>query len=98
MKMLRPQTVVAPDFGALLTDIQKLGREVIEPASHAVDADARFPREAIDPLKEMQLMSAYVPEELGGMGLTIIEIGRICETLSQYCASTAMVFAMHQIQ
>lgn len=86
------------DFSALLNDLHRIGREIIEPASHEVDAKARFPHEAIAALKERQLLSAYVPEAMGGMGLNIVEIGRICEALAQYCASTAMVFAMHQIQ
>lgn len=98
MTMLRPRSVPAPDFSVLLSDIHKAGREIIEPASHDVDAQARFPLEAVDALKELQLMSAYVPEAMGGLGLTVVELGRICEALAQYCASTAMVFAMHQIQ
>jgi acyl-CoA dehydrogenase len=49
-------------------------------------------------LRDLQLLSAYVPRELGGFGLDIVEIGRICEALGHYCASTAMIFAMHQIQ
>jgi acyl-CoA dehydrogenase len=32
------------------------------------------------------------------MGLNITQLSKICETLGQYCASTAMVYAMHQIQ
>jgi acyl-CoA dehydrogenase len=98
MTMLRPPSAVAPDFAGVLADIHKMGREIVEPAARSVDHDARFPREAIDALKERQLLSAYVPEDLGGMGLDIVEIGKICEALAQYCASTAMVFAMHQIQ
>jgi acyl-CoA dehydrogenase len=93
-----PQTETPSSFSTLLSEIHRLGRDVIQPASHDVDAAARFPREAIDALREMKLLSAYVPRELGGMGLDIVEIGRICETLAYYCGSTAMVFAMHQIQ
>jgi acyl-CoA dehydrogenase len=96
--MTVPQTAVASDFATLLGEIQKVGREIIEPASHDVDAAARFPQEGIDALRDLQLLSAYVPEELGGMGLDIVQVGKICETLGHYCASTAMVFAMHQIQ
>jgi acyl-CoA dehydrogenase len=96
--MTVPQTAVASDFATLLAEIQRIGREIIEPASHDVDAAARFPREGIDALRDLRLLSAYVPEHLGGMGLDIVQIGKICETLGHYCASTAMVFAMHQIQ
>lgn len=82
----------------LLDRLHALGREVIGPHADCVDRDARFPREAIDALKAEQLLSAYVPVEYGGMGLSIADISRMCEVLGQHCANTAMIFAMHQIQ
>jgi acyl-CoA dehydrogenase len=88
----------AVDFGELMSEVNRVGREVIEPASHDVDANARFPQESIDALRELGLLSSYVPATFGGMGLSIVQLSRICETLSHYCASTAMIFAMHQIQ
>jgi acyl-CoA dehydrogenase len=98
MSVAEQQPAAAPDFTSLLEEVHRVGREVLQPAAGDVDAKARFPRESIDALRELQLLSAYVPEELGGMGFTIVEIGRICEALGHYCASTAMIFAMHQIQ
>ena len=64
----------------------------------AVDRDARFPTEAIDALRRERLLSALVPTTYGGAGLSVVEIGAICETLAQACASTAMIYAMHQIE
>ena len=32
------------------------------------------------------------------MGLNILQIAKICEALGQYCGSSAMIYAMHQIQ
>ncbi|CAB3777289.1 acyl-CoA dehydrogenase family protein [Paraburkholderia fynbosensis] len=64
----------------------------------AVDRDARFPSEAFDALKRERLLSAMVPSACGGAGLSLADIGAICETLAQGCASTAMIYAMHQIQ
>ncbi|HEY4298917.1 MAG TPA: acyl-CoA dehydrogenase family protein [Paraburkholderia sp.] len=64
----------------------------------AVDRDARFPHEAFDALRHERLLSAMVPAKFGGAGLSLADIGAICETLAQACASTAMVYAMHQIQ
>jgi acyl-CoA dehydrogenase len=98
MTLPQPHPEPAYDFSALLSEIHRLGREVIEPAAADVDAAARFPTEAIDALRGLQLLGAYVPAELGGLGLNILELGRICEALAHYCASTAMIFAMHQIQ
>ncbi|HET8715804.1 MAG TPA: acyl-CoA dehydrogenase family protein [Holophagaceae bacterium] len=83
---------------ALLEQVHALGREVVAPAAAEVDRDARFPREAFEALKAARLLSCYVPEELGGMGLSIQDLSKVCEALGGYCGSTAMIFAMHQIQ
>ena len=64
----------------------------------AVDCDARFPTEAFDALRRERLLSAMVPTAFGGAGLSLADIGAICEILAHGCASTAMVYAMHQIQ
>jgi acyl-CoA dehydrogenase len=96
MSILRSEPAVSLD--SLLGDVHRVGREVIEPASHDVDAAARFPEEAFTALRDLQLLSAYVPAKYGGMQLNIVELGKICEALAHYCASTAMIFAMHQIQ
>ncbi|TDN70553.1 acyl-CoA dehydrogenase family protein [Paraburkholderia sp. BL10I2N1] len=69
-------------------------------AQHAdpVDRQARFPVEAFDALKRERLLSAMVPARFGGAGLSLADVASICEILAQGCASTAMVYAMHQIQ
>lgn len=87
-----------PAFALLLDRIHAIGRDVISVAANEVDRDARFPREGIEALRDLKILSAYVPTELGGMGLNVIQIARICETLGQYDGSVAMILAMHQIQ
>ena len=89
---------VEVDFDALIKRVHELGKGVVAPAAHEVDREARFPTEAFDAMKAEKLLSAYVTPRYGGMGLTMTQIARICEVLGQYCASTAMVYAMHQIQ
>src|SRR2546421_1415313 len=39
-----------------------------------------------------------VPSELGGTGVSFEAVARACCELGRRCSSTAMVFAMHQIQ
>lgn len=63
-----------------------------------VDRNSRFPTEALDMLKEGRLLSLMVPVELGGEGASTAEVADVCSILGQACASTAMVFAMHQIK
>jgi len=86
------------DFTNLKQQIRAVCREVISTHAHDVDSKARFPKESIDALKSLKLLSAYVPEDLGGMGLNVIQIVKICEILGHYCGSTAMIYSMHMIQ
>ncbi len=91
--LLQPESLAT-----LLEQIHALGREVIGPHAEAVDRDARFPAEAFQALKAGKWLSCYVPSTFGGMGLSVSDLSKICESLALYCASTAMIFAMHQIQ
>jgi acyl-CoA dehydrogenase len=67
-------------------------------AQHAVvvDRDGRTPSEAIAALRAERLFGAAIPREFGGEGASIWDIVDICYTLGRSCASTAMIFAMHQ--
>ncbi len=93
-----PAPVAPSDFAALLERVHAIGRDVIASAAEAVDRDARFPIESFEALRAERLLSCYVPPEFGGMGLDITQVAALCEALGRYCASTAMIFAMHQIQ
>jgi acyl-CoA dehydrogenase len=66
--------------------------------ANQVDAGGRFPAEGIQALKNERLMGVMIPPELGGEGRSLTEVADVCAILGQACASTAMVFAMHQIQ
>lgn len=61
-----------------------------------VDRDARFPTEALGALREAGLMSSLVPASLGGAATSLKTVAGICEVLARACASSAMMFAMHQ--
>lgn len=63
-----------------------------------VDAEARFPHELVGALRQQRLLAAYIPESLGGLGWSLRSVADSCESLGRGCASSAMVFAMHQIQ
>ncbi len=75
-----------------------IGEAVARPAADAVDREGRFPREAIAALRDERMLSAFVPREFGGLGVTIGELAAACEALGRGCASTAMIYAMHQIE
>jgi len=67
-------------------------------ATHAasVDADSRFPSEAIGVARAERLLGLAVPPELGGEGASVCDVVDVCYRLGRTCASTAMIYAMHQ--
>ncbi len=69
-------------------------------AAHAdaVDRAARFPAEAVESMKKEHLLALQVPADLGGAGASLSDIAEICSVLGQHCASSAMIYAMHNIK
>jgi acyl-CoA dehydrogenase len=65
-------------------------------AADAVDREGRFPAEAFDAIRARALLGVMVPIELGGEGAGIGEVADICYALGSACASTGMIYAMHQ--
>jgi acyl-CoA dehydrogenase len=61
-----------------------------------VDRDARFPQKAIDAARQERLLGVQIPNKFGGDGASIFDITDMCYMLGRACASTAMIFAMHQ--
>ncbi len=64
--------------------------------AEAVDRDARFPQKALDAMRAQRLLGVQIPLELGGDGASVADTTDMCYTLGRACASTAMIFAMHQ--
>lgn len=64
----------------------------------AVDRDARFPTEAFAAIREQKLLGMLIPSELGGEGAHVADVADVCAALGRACASTAMIFAMHQVK
>ncbi len=83
---------------AFLAAIRRIADEVAAPNADDVDRQARFPTEAVDALREERALSALIPEEFGGGGVSFEVIATACFELGRRCGATAMVFAMHQIQ
>jgi acyl-CoA dehydrogenase len=63
-----------------------------------VDLRGRFPWEAVDSLRSSGALGWYVPHLYGGSGAHIEVLAEATFELSRRCASTGMIFAMHQIQ
>src|SRR5262249_33827187 len=67
-------------------------------AKHAdeVDRAARFPSEAITAARCERLLGPMLPSELGGEDASVGAVVDVCYTLGRGCASTGLIYAMHQ--
>jgi acyl-CoA dehydrogenase len=83
---------------SFLDGIRTIGEEFAAPNADEVDREARFPSETVEALRESQALSAFVPRELGGAGVSFDALAAACFELGRHCGASAMVFAMHQIQ
>lgn len=91
-------SVTASTDQEFLAGVRRVAEAVAAVHADDVDRNARFPREAVDALREIHALSAWVPEEFGGAGVSLRAIAQACHDLGRRCSATAMVFAMHQIQ
>ena len=84
-----------------VTNDLKLRAEIVAAAAaknaDAIDRDARFPAEAFVAAREQHLLDILVPADLGGEGASVSDVVDVCYMLGRACASTSMIFAMHQI-
>ncbi len=97
------KTLEAPNTSATLPTADPCSRARFVAATAAehsaeVDRDSRFPFETFAAARQHRLLSMLVPVELGGDGATIGDAVDICYMLGTACGSSAMIFAMHQIQ
>jgi hypothetical protein len=69
---------------SIVVAARRIAEEVTATVSDGVDSKSRFPSESFDALGEERRLATPIPAQLGGLG--------------RQCASTAVVFGMHQIQ
>lgn len=63
-----------------------------------VDRDAVFPTASVAALADAGLLAAAAPDHLGGLDLDPGQLAAVARALARGCSSTAMVWAMHQVQ
>ena len=81
-------TAALPHPAAPETLAQRADRVAAVAAQYAatVDAESRFPAEAITAARAERLMGIMVPRELGGEGAGIADVTDVCYTLGRACA------------
>ena len=74
--------------------VHAIGPGIAERAA-AADRLGQLPAENYRALKAQKLLSAGVPEDLGGGGATHAELCELLRTLAHYCPSTSLALSMH---
>jgi acyl-CoA dehydrogenase len=96
--MSRLVEVTPSDADAAFLDAARQVAAIAGTHADEVDREGRFPVEAVTAMREMGMLSAYVPKPLGGDEVSLAALARACLELGRRCSAAAMVFAMHQIQ
>ena len=80
---------------ALIERLRPIADESIAPHAADVDANGRFPREALDALAKGGFLGLTVPKEDGGLGQNMRMVAAVLDEIGQRDASAAMVYLMH---
>lgn len=91
-------TVAVDRDQALLARVCGIARGISAVRADDVGRHRRLPAESIETLREQGALSASVPAELGGAGVSTATIAACCRELGRACGASAMVFAMHHVQ
>ncbi len=89
------QLELAAEHRALRDAVREFAQSVVKPLAAEVDRDHRYPKEAIDGARELDLMGILVPPEYGGAGLDHLAFTVCIEELAAACASTAVLVDVH---
>ena len=80
-----------------LTTRAELVAAIAAAAAEGVDHETKFPAEAIAAARAQRLLGILVPTELGGEEASVSDVVDVCYALGRACASTGMIYAMHQM-
>lgn len=80
---------------ALRDAVREFSQSTVKRYATAVDREHRFPREALEGARELDLMGILLPPEYGGAGLDHLAFTICIEELARACASTAVIVDVH---
>jgi alkylation response protein AidB-like acyl-CoA dehydrogenase len=77
--------------------VRELTEAKIAPFAAAVDAEARFPAEALDALAGAHLHAVHIPEAYGGEGGDALAAAIVIEEVARACASSSLIPAVNKL-
>ncbi len=88
---------LSADQSAIFDMAHAFGQEKIAPHALKWDAEGTMPRAVLEEAAALGLATIYVPEELGGSGLSRLDATLIFEALSMACPSVAAFITIHNM-
>ena len=79
-------------FDLLLTSVQRFVRERLVPAENLVEEHDEVPTDIVDDMKAMGLFGLSIPEEYGGIGLSMSQECRVAYEVGQTALAFRSVF------
>ena len=92
------EVAAPPRLADSLAERARRAAAVAAQHAEAVDREGRFPSEAIAAARAEGLLGAMAPGALGGEAASLSDVADVCFTLGRACASSAMIYAMHQVK
>jgi alkylation response protein AidB-like acyl-CoA dehydrogenase len=83
------------DLETIVEKVRQITQEVVAHDAVTVDREARWPERGLRALQEAGLGGLVIPEKLGGLGIGLLGLTRVCEQIGTHCASTGLCFGMH---
>ncbi|HEX4093038.1 MAG TPA: acyl-CoA dehydrogenase family protein [Trebonia sp.] len=77
--------------------VRELAEAKIAPFAAEVDADARFPAEALSALAGASLQAVHIPEAYGGEGADALAAVIVIEEVARVCASSSLIPAVNKL-
>jgi alkylation response protein AidB-like acyl-CoA dehydrogenase len=88
---------LSDDQRAIFDTARAFGQERIAPHASAWEEAGTMPREMLREAAGMGFASMYLPEEMGGTGLTRLDAALVFEALSQACPTVASFLSIHNM-
>lgn len=85
------------DLGAVLSAIAETAAETIAAEAERTDRTREFPSTSLRALGAAGGLGLVIPAGQGGAGGGLATLAEACESVGAACASTGMVFLMHQV-
>src|SRR5215472_2425049 len=86
---------LSAEHAALREAVRDYAQHVVKPRAAETDRLHRFPDEAVEAARELDLMGILVPPDFGGAGLDHLAFTIAIEGIAAACASTAVIVDVH---